>query len=685
MKDCMDNMEIKKTRLFASLIFLAAMVILSYSAAPGVGFHDTGEFALAAKSAGIPHPPGAPSWTIPAWIFLKIGGFDESARGTNLFSAFCGALTLSLFFLLICRFSRKIFPETPSTIVLFSGFSGVLILFSSPAFLQQSMNTEQYTLLLLFLCILILSLDKMTECGNNIDIYALLSGIIWGLSMGNHPSQIALVLFVIWGTCKTVKSSEKKSSKFSLKIILLISAGAIAGLLAYIWVPLRSASDPLMDFGNPETPRRFLWSLLREQWSKRSLFDAPRGFVMEWMKSFDFITQLSLPGFLLSLSGIIVLWKKGRDLIWMLLLITIPYGAVMLLGHMKQANIDAAYIRFYGVTEWHLPLYILLAMTGGVALNMVYRTPSRFRPLILVTVSITLLLVSTFSIYRNSFRNWTAPSQYFSDIATPLPENSLILANTDNMIFTSGYFIYTKKERGLWLAADSPRIDDFISENGWNESRRRTYLAEKIPVKNFRIMNVPALSEEQVTGSPLLLEYTSSMKSMHEYLLPRGYLFEVKNSPVSIHEVLASEKDWLSKYPEIVKFPSGSEHPWESEARSLLHQSRTAFFVKWELWDQAERSCRKSLSWTPENGQLWYVYGEILEQLQSTGDAAEAYEKAVHYSRYLEGPRTNLGIIYAKRGQFEEAEKLFREELAMFPDSVEARMNLKVLEQNRSD
>ena len=45
-------------------VFAVAFPLLAYNCAPGISFHDSGEFSLALHSAGIPHSPGAPTWVI---------------------------------------------------------------------------------------------------------------------------------------------------------------------------------------------------------------------------------------------------------------------------------------------------------------------------------------------------------------------------------------------------------------------------------------------------------------------------------------------------------------------------------------------------------------------------------------------------------------------------------------------
>lgn len=77
----------------AVCIITAAFLVFIFCSAPSLTFHDSGELALAAASGGVPHPPGAPTWSVLATLFVHAGRFlDDPARGTNLLSGIWGAV-----------------------------------------------------------------------------------------------------------------------------------------------------------------------------------------------------------------------------------------------------------------------------------------------------------------------------------------------------------------------------------------------------------------------------------------------------------------------------------------------------------------------------------------------------------------------------------------------------------------
>src|SRR5437764_624335 len=64
--------------------------------APSVTFWDAGEFIAAARTLGIPHPPGTPLFVVLLNCWARAFPFLPFAVATNLFSAVCTAAALGL-------------------------------------------------------------------------------------------------------------------------------------------------------------------------------------------------------------------------------------------------------------------------------------------------------------------------------------------------------------------------------------------------------------------------------------------------------------------------------------------------------------------------------------------------------------------------------------------------------------
>ena len=86
---------------YAAALGVTGLVLLGYvlTLAPTVTFWDAGEFITAAKTLGIPHPPGTPLFVMIAHVWAMLFPLGEYAFRTNLLSALLSALGAGCFFL----------------------------------------------------------------------------------------------------------------------------------------------------------------------------------------------------------------------------------------------------------------------------------------------------------------------------------------------------------------------------------------------------------------------------------------------------------------------------------------------------------------------------------------------------------------------------------------------------------
>ena len=195
--------------------------------------------------------------------------------------------------------------------------------------------------------------------------------------------------------------------------------------MVFLWVPIRSRMNPLIDYGNVKTFDHFLEAISRKGWAFRPLSEAPAGFVSEWMASYDPVGELGLLGLILAIAGLVYLAMKRRSLIGWLLAATLPYALGMLVGHMKQQCIDVTYIRQYGVTDYHLPVYTALAIAGGVGFGGFVSLAERYRKNAgagIAAVWAAWLLTSTaFAVNHASLRHDEAPRRFIETVLAPTP------------------------------------------------------------------------------------------------------------------------------------------------------------------------------------------------------------------------------------------------------------------------
>jgi hypothetical protein len=82
--------------IVALAVFLISLVIYLLTFQRTVPFWDCGEFIAAAVTMGVPHPPGAPFFTLLGRIFTMLPFGSNPAIKMNFISVLSSALTVML-------------------------------------------------------------------------------------------------------------------------------------------------------------------------------------------------------------------------------------------------------------------------------------------------------------------------------------------------------------------------------------------------------------------------------------------------------------------------------------------------------------------------------------------------------------------------------------------------------------
>ena len=107
----MTPMRINKSSLFfylaLAVVFISVLSVYIYTLAPGFTTKgDAAEFAVASLINGVPHPPSFPFFILISKLFLLLP-FGSDAYRINLVSAFFGALSAVLMFLVLKRTTKN--------------------------------------------------------------------------------------------------------------------------------------------------------------------------------------------------------------------------------------------------------------------------------------------------------------------------------------------------------------------------------------------------------------------------------------------------------------------------------------------------------------------------------------------------------------------------------------------------
>ena len=223
----------------AWLVFFVVLTVYIFTSAPTIGPIDSGELSLVVKTLGIAHPTGYPLFTLLGKIWVTLMFWGDLAFRLNIFSAFTGACAAAFLFLTLSQLGIK-----PAL-----SLAGSFLWAFSPVVWDQATVLEVYGLTSL-LGILLLWLSLRYQENHDCKTLALIA-FLAGLGLGNHLS-------LLWYLPGVMIIVLDKSVVTSWRKILLPGLLFILGLSVYLYLPLRSLNEPLLNWGDPSNWPRFI-------------------------------------------------------------------------------------------------------------------------------------------------------------------------------------------------------------------------------------------------------------------------------------------------------------------------------------------------------------------------------------------------------------------------------------------
>jgi hypothetical protein len=635
-------------RLLPWGVFATASAVLGFNAGPGLWFHDSGAFALAVASGGVPHPPGAPTWTLPAWLVSQALPMLDPAFVSNLLCALYAAASLGLLTQLFLKAGLK----GPRVLALLPA----AVLAGTPAFLEQAFFTEQYTQLLM----LNLAILATAPRAGSPKWRWVVSGLLFGLAIGNHLSQAVLapLMLILAGLA---------GKKDILQRIGLGAVGLLAGLSVFAYGPLRSAQEPAMDWGRQSEGDGLWWSITRQQWETRPISDAPPGFTLEWIASYNLPGELGWLALGLALLGGASLINKGPGgrLVGLLALAAVPYSVILWLGHLRQAGMDLIYLRHYGVADWHLPIYALGAVMAGLgAIWLATRFKGRAQGWAATALVLGSLGWAGWQVMQNSGRGNSSATQFAESLLAGAPQDSVVFLGSDN---PAGVVAYQHVEKGVRpdvFFGFGNVFFPFLQEGRaqWGAPQKQEWLTTRMHERKNQPLRLPKADPGELARRPLIVEYPSQTPGAGQYMTPAGLLFQLHDSPVSQAEAAAADAENRRQHSSLFKRP-GDSNPTrlEREAWGNIHLARGRYYLERQMPAQAAEALKMALEWMPDNAMIHYALGFAYDMAGETLAAATAYEECWRIMPDYPGAARALAISLIELGLPGEAKPLLEQ------------------------
>jgi hypothetical protein len=396
----------------AAAVTLAVLAGYGLTLAPTVTFWDAGEFIAAARTLGVPHPPGTPLFVMIAHVWGLLVPVGEYAARTNLLSALFSAAGAGGFFLVVHESLRHTEPRGR---ILIAAAAAIIGAFTFTNW-QNSNETEVYAVATFTIAAMAWTamLWRRRRAEARAGRLLLLVVYLAGISIGNHllallagPAVVAFLAMTLitepaadpalrrseWGQVAVVAGVWALLVGTGLGNTGLASIGAVCfviaagyaarggagwfaaaslvvaavGVTPYLYLYLRAAQHPAINEAAPATFDALLAVIRRAQYPPRTPLDDPT------VTSGGGNPGRSLTLLAVQLGDYLVWfdWQWARSLGGMIgplpvrTLVTLVFASLGLRGMVAQRRQDRA--------GWWL-LFVLWMVTGlGLVLYMNFR------------------------------------------------------------------------------------------------------------------------------------------------------------------------------------------------------------------------------------------------------------------------------------------------------------------------
>jgi hypothetical protein len=467
---------------------------------PTVGTEDSGELITSAATLDIAHPSGYPLHTLLGHLFTRIIPFGNIGWRVNIMSAFFGAITIAILFLILKKLTSS--SRISLFFSLFFAFSNI--------FWSQSIRTEVYTLDIFLLTSIIYLLLRWDETEKAKYIY--LTALCFGLGVSNHHMILLAAppafIFILIRNYKI----------FIQPKIIGISALMLAlGLSFYLYLPIRTALGPYNNPAYIQHEKLYIWenffnfvnrsiyggTISLSQSNTQNSQDQPslpekigttiikyadqfitnnlNGFTLMLKNTFKDLLMLPL---ILVIPGIWFLVKKrGRFTIFLFLLFLF-YTSVQLIFIKVTNNMHP--LTAFSNRPFYLSAILILAVFCGTGLRFLINSLNNRAVKATLTALMTFLPLTTLAanFYNNNESHNYIARDFSFNLLQSIPKNGYLLSTgKDNLTFPLYYLRQVEKIRPdinleIYYGRDCPN---------------RLTLEEKLSSKNLKHMFIDLL------------------------------------------------------------------------------------------------------------------------------------------------------------------------------------------------
>ena len=635
----------KKDYIICCGIFFAALLVYILTLAPTVYFGDSGELTAAAYNLGIAHPPGYPLYLLLGKLFMLLVPIGDMAMRLNLLSAFFASLVTVMIYLI-------------NRVLTHGRLISVLVSFTAAfsfTFWSQAVAAEVYTFAALFFCTLIFF--TLLWLKTRKELWLLLLALTAGLALTHHVIIAVFYpvffIFILLNQPRLIRNWT---------LIAKTACLFVLPLLLYLYLPIRSALNPLNDWGNPETFSTMMHHITAKQFGGLFLKHGFDGVLFQLNIFIDaLLKQFPVILLILAVIGVIVGLKREKKIAFFflaLLAVNISYSLAYYITDIEPHFIN---------------IFLLLALFMGMVLDYLYKQIKKTKKIQVHWLGVGILII--IALLPLVF-NWTKCDQsdnylarnYGLNMLNTLEKNSVLFIDGEAELFITAYLkvveglrpdveVYDVRQNIFLIPAmktkDRKKVtvkDLYQFAQSMVTDKRPVYFTNPI-FGNLRFAEYGVLyrvlpgGEAPDTVSDPWEKYDLSgldrtyfdpnaKETLGKYFLARGkYLFKMNQRELS--------EDFVKK----TLSAAGDRHP-------VLKQI-IIFYMQAGKHDRAENLLKKAIKLDPFDSDNYNMLGMIAHYRLDYNEALINYDKVLKLRGNSISALMNRGILYEQMGDKE--------------------------------
>lgn len=633
-------MRLKK--LSALVVLIISFTVYLLTVCPTVYVGDSGELITAAYTTGIAHPPGYPLFCISGKLFSYLP-LSNIAYRVNLLALFFGALTVLMLFHLLKVIIKSALPSLNWFI------AAVTLIFAFiPIFWEQSLTAKGgiYTLnaFLLSLMVYIINIGGNTK-------KVIFLAVICGLGLSNHHTIFIFVL-IFFAYVLLISKNRLKTFLIFTSVTVLVS-----GIL-YLYLPIASASNPPINWGQPDNLTRFLDHVFRKQYGSSQVSLTFGLYIKKVMEYFKLIYRQFSFLLILVPFGLIYLFNNERKIFYLTVLSAFSYYFVLL--YQIEHTISVHYL--YTSRVFLIPVFLFVWVWIASGIYFFLKKLMRIKVLPFLTV----IFPAAFLIFNYSNNDKSKSFllyDYGINILKSLPSHSVVFTAGDHSAFILTYLKNTEGIRQDIKLYDDEGVvfeniygEDFLKISIGEHKKRLNEIQSRLIEPNKTIYFIMGSNVHNMAVSNNSINYK-----------PAGLLYKITNKNVKQQEyrfrnLNSDESDYLTKdLVSQIYFMMGENQYSNGNLKSAE-----------EYYNKAEETGR-DVDTIQSNMALVFQRPEFKDRMLSY------YKKAVQNNPALADNHSNLGNAYFAAGYLDSALKEYLKAVEIAPKSSEIWNNLGVL------